>query len=203
VAIRNESGALTLWRAEDWVQTGKIQEGKALDYAFSLDGKLFAASHQSAEIILWNTADWSRRRLLTLPKQDLNALAFSPDSRQLAIACYDRTVQLWDIATGDLHPLRSDGGAVLSLAFTHDGKTLAVGSANGVVKFWNVSMRREITTLKAHKTLLRGLAFSPDDQTLATICFDRTMRLWTAPGFKETDRVQSASASGAQSQKDE
>jgi WD40 repeat protein len=110
---------------------------------------------------------------------------------------------MWDVATGEVHHLRGDAGSVWCLTFTHDGKTLAVGSHDGMVKFWNVSTRREITTLKAHKTILCGLAFSPDDKTLATICVDQTMRLWTAPGFKETDLMQSASAGRAQSEKEE
>jgi WD40 repeat protein len=79
------------------------------------------------------------------------------------------------------------------LAFTRDGKTLAVGSHDGTVKFWNVPTLREITTLKAHATMLNGLAFSRDDNMLATICADYTMRVWTAPGFDETDAAQAAS----------
>jgi WD40 repeat protein len=76
--------------------------------------------------------------------------------------------------------LRGDTGSVWCLTFTHDGKTLAVGSHDGVVKFWNVATRREIMTLKAHKSIVCGLAFS-DDRSLATIGVDQTMRLWTAP----------------------
>jgi len=206
LAIRDQSNSITFWTTDEWVETKKIQEGTSpdyniADYAFSPDGKLFATSYASGGIRLWNTGDWSKGRLLALSKQDLHGLAFSPDGRLLAIGCRDTTVQLWDIATGEVHPLRGDAGSVWSLAFTHDGKTLAAGSHNGMVKFWNISTRREVTTLKAHNTILCGLAFSPDDKTLATICFDQTMRLWTAPGFEETDTLQSASASGAQSHK--
>jgi eukaryotic-like serine/threonine-protein kinase len=206
LAIRSQGNSITFWRTDEWVETSKIQEGilpghDIAAYAFSSDGKLFATSYDSGEIRLWNTGDWSKGRLLGLSKQDLHGLAFSPDGRWLAIGCQDTTVQLWDIATGEVHPLRGDAGVVFCLAFTHDGKTLAVGSMNGTVKFWNVSTRREVTTLKAHNTILCDLAFSPDDKTLATICQDQTMRLWTAPDFKETDVLQSASASAAQSQK--
>jgi WD40 repeat protein len=157
-------------------------------YVFSPDGKLFATSHPSGEIRLWNTGDWSQGRSLTLPRQDVLRLAFSPGSRYLAIGCRDTTVRLWDIATGDARELRGDAGSIWSLAFTHDAKTLAAGTHDGKVKFWNVATRREVTTVKAHNTILTGLAFSPDDKTLATICVDGTMRLWTAPGFDETDR---------------
>jgi WD40 repeat protein len=77
---------------------------------------------------------------------------------------------------------------VRSLAFSPEGHTLAVGSVDGVVKFWNVRALREVTTLKAHGSVLMSLAFAPDGRTLATISVDETMRLWRAPGFVETDK---------------
>jgi WD40 repeat protein len=57
-----------------------------------------------------------------------------------------------------------------------------------VVKFWNIRARREVTTLKAHDSIVCSMAFSPDGGTLATISVDETMRLWRAPAFSETDR---------------
>ena len=183
-----DTNSITLWNTADWTKIKQIPLGaKDGDGVFSPNGKLFATRHDNGEAVLWNTAHWSKQQSLVLRGNDFRGLAFSPDSRWLAIHCWDKPVRLWDIRTGEAHPLRSEAGSVWSMAFTHDGKTLAVGSHDGLVKFWNVSTRREVTTLKAHTTMLTGLAFSPDDRTLATICVDGTMRLWTAPGFEETD----------------
>src|SRR5438046_2240027 len=60
------------------------------------------------------------------------AVAFSPDGKQLATGSFDKTVRLWDTASGK--EVKTFGGAaghqnlVLSVAFSPDGKTLASGS---------------------------------------------------------------------------
>jgi WD40 repeat protein len=193
LALANNAGSFGLWRTADWVEIKKVQTGPVDHCAFSPDGKLFATSHGSGAVALWHTGNWTKTRVLSLPAQGL-LVAFSPDGRWLAIGCKDTTVQLCDLATGETHSLRGDAGSIWSIAFTHDSQTLAAGTHDGLVKFWNVPTRREVTTLRAHTTMLVGLAFSPpDDKTLATICVDRTMRLWTVPGWAETDALPSAS----------
>jgi WD40 repeat protein len=186
LALRTEAGPIIFWSTADWTKTRDTDFGAVSDYLFSPDGRLFA-TRASDQVSLWSTSGWARRGTFPVPRKDPLGLAFSPDGRWLAIGCRDAPVQLWDSSTGESYALRSEAGAVWCLAFTHDGKTLAVGSHDGLVKFWNVATRREVTTLRAHLTIVTGLAFSADDKTFATASFDGTMRLWTAPGLEATD----------------
>jgi WD40 repeat protein len=67
------------------------------------------------------------------------SVAFSPDSKLLALSGPDSTVHLWDVWTGkELTVLRGHTQAVSALAVAPHGKTLASASEDTTVLIWDV-----------------------------------------------------------------
>lgn len=84
-------------------------------------------------------------------------------------AGYDKTVKLWDAATGqELLTLKGHRSFVTSVAFSSDGKRLVSASNDDTIKLWDAATGQELLTLKGHTDSAMSVAFSPDGKRLAS-----------------------------------
>ena len=155
--------------------------------AFSPDGQTLA-SGGDITINLWRASDGQLLRTLTGHAYEVYSVAFSSDGQTLASASGDQTIKLWRISDGQLlRTLTGHNTTVLSVAFSHDGLTLASGSSSvfhpetprpGMIKLWWASDGQLLRTRTAAGSVF-SVAFSPDDQTLASASGYR-IELWRA-----------------------
>jgi WD40 repeat protein len=153
-------------------------EHAVLAVAISPDGKVLASAGPE-DIKVWDLA--TTQRLHTFTGQGhVCSVAFSPDGKALASGCGDRTVRLWEVATGkQRYTLLGHTRVVYCVLFSPDGKTLVSASDDGVVILWDVGTGRRLRTMKgSHHGWVSALAFSPDGKTLLAACGDGNVRLW-------------------------
>jgi hypothetical protein len=108
-------------------------------------------------------------------------MAFRSDGKTLATSSYDRTVKLWETATGKLlHTLKEHSDAVYGVAFHKDGKLLATAGADRAVKVWDADQGKLLYTLGEATDWVYCVAWSPDGRHLAAAGVDRSIRVWEA-----------------------
>jgi WD40 repeat protein len=117
------------------------------------------------------------------------ALAYSPDSRCLAVGTAD-SIRLWDARVGvEMARLANRSGDVSRVAFSPDGAHLASASRDWPILVWTLAGQRVELALNGHTAGVNSLAYSTDGKTLISGSDDSTVRLWDAENGQAIARV--------------
>jgi WD40 repeat protein len=196
-----DDGTVRVWDTGSWALLRALAHpGDELsDVAFSPDGSRIAAKSRDA-VLLWDTATWAVHATVTSSDGDGIALAVSADGSQLATACNDRTVRIWETATGTARTVLANTGlantglantgltdpraTVPILEFTPDGTGLLTVSTHGAMRRLDVTARPASVTAVSEGPWGEVAAVSPGGALLATIADDGpesgTVRIWDA-----------------------
>lgn len=161
--------------------------------------ELRAASFAGANLV---ECEWSEAFGL------VDAVAFSPDGRWLAVGASNDTLALWQVTGGDaatdgegdatlqeprrFEPLlnRTDDSSRVNraqrirvLVFHPKGKLLAAGYENGAIGVWETQQGRLLTVLTGHTRQLYALSFTPTGDRLLSASVDQTVCLWAVAGW--------------------
>ncbi|BAY29832.1 protein kinase [Nostoc carneum NIES-2107] len=182
VALQKASRQKTNWRTRFLVGAAITIVGTQI-YGYVRYG-LFPTNPIS--VIASKDSDVFLQKTLTGHSNWVTSVAISPDGKTLASGSHDKTIKLWNLATGKLiRTLTGHSGWIHSVAFSRDGNILASGSEDKTIKLWNLVTGEQIGTLTGHSNWVNSVAFSRDGKTLASGSEDTTIKLWNLATGKQ------------------
>lgn len=199
----------TIWNAQTGKASAAIEGTGTASAIFSPDGTSFAASYgPERSIQIWRTEDGQPIR--TLDNQFWSEeVLFSPDGTRILAAArgaisWNAMPRLWDVPSGsEIAMLRDHTSDTLGAAFSHDGRYIATASLDGTARLWSgisgkarhmLGSETIGLTIPAIRSKYRDHAlnctFSPDDNLLAAVSIEDTVRVWDVEDSSEFAVIQ-------------
>jgi len=157
----------------------QIETSNTYSYRIKAYTELNYSDYSEIINVRYIITDANIQRTLTGHSHKVHNISISSDGQILASGSWDGTVKLWNINDGSLiFTLPSQPAEVLAMALSPDGQIIAtsIGLEN-TIKLWDANNGNLLNTL-THTSYIRGLAFSPNGQILASGSNDHTIKLW-------------------------
>ncbi|HEV7406457.1 MAG TPA: c-type cytochrome domain-containing protein [Chthoniobacteraceae bacterium] len=184
-----DQGAKIFPRIERVVQWQPLAESLGAIFAVAVtpDGQ-FAACSRENRLFVYHLPTGRCVLNEAAHRDQINALAFSPDGTLLASGGY-REVKLWKRAPLTEKLTLPDAGPLVTVS--PDGKWLATGGADGNVKLWTWPEGKVAQTIAASPGAVVAMKFSPDSAKLACAAADKSLTLWSTADGKSLAKAES------------
>ena len=156
--------------------------------AISADSKTIASSSYDQTVKLWCIDSKQCWQTLQRHTNFVWSVAFHPTQPTLASGGEDHTARLWNMRTGQCTTtIQGYSNSIYAIASSTKHQLIASGHEDQTIKLWKLN-RQSLTedtsphypfqTLRGHTGRVLSVAFSPDEQILASGSPDHTVRLW-------------------------
>ena len=182
----NDDDTARVWNAVTGQEAIRVSHPSQVNaVAYSPNGQWVASGYgrrgeKTGGVIIWKAA--TGEEIVRI--QEINAVmdvSFSPDGQRIVSKTEDGTRSVWEATTAQSFYATDQLTAV---AFS--SKWLALGDRRGMLRVREIATGREVAW-EAHAGPVWDLAFSPDEQWLASGSDDFKARVWNVPAMFKTD----------------
>jgi WD40 repeat protein len=165
--------------------------------SFNPDGTVLATGGCQSAIHLWSVQTMQIERVLP-GLSSIRDIDFSSDGHLVAAAgilsqgsIEEAKIQWWDVASGaPLYEWQTASAGktwMVSASFSPDGKTFASFSIwDNILRVWDTATQQlRYSIIFVDDQSERGMAFSPDSQTIAIATSNRFIKLWDVYSGKQ------------------
>ena len=106
-------------------------------------------------------------------------MVVSPDGRRIVSGSGDRTMAVWDLASGTrTRQLTGHANQVESVAVSPDGRWIVSGSWDHTAAVWDLDSGTRIRQLSGHQGPVKSVTVSPDGRRIVSGSDDNTVAVW-------------------------
>jgi len=187
------AGADFSWRFWD-VESGKellLQDGhpsECTSIAFQPDGSLLLSGDSSGYVFLWDLRSGKRVLVLEGHADKVTSSSFHPNGFEVATSSLDNMVRIWDIRKKSCkYQIPAHSQPITHIRYSKSGAMLLSSSFDGTIKVYSAAMDSndkfapcypKVASLKGHSGKVMAADFSPEEDAVASVGFDRTLKLW-------------------------
>ncbi|KAH9853261.1 WD40 repeat-like protein [Lenzites betulinus] len=146
---------------------------------FSPDGRHIASGACNGMALVHDVEELAVTAVLDGHTDVIQSIHYSPDGSKIVTASVDKSLRIWDAATGTLlHALPHDE-IVMNAIFSPNGKVVASCSGDYSAKIWDAETGQLLHKLTRHSGVVWSIAFDPESRRVITGSDDTTSVIWS------------------------
>lgn len=194
IVSASDDRTVKLWHLETGKEIFSFFESSEVN-SVSINDQIIVAVNQKRNITSWNLENKSLNNIFFRTSYDsiaigldnhdcheglIYSLVLSNDGKTLFSSGADKTIRVWNTATGQLKStLKGHTDSVLALAITPSDRFLISGGADKTIRIWNLTAPfSQPQIIASHDNWVTTLAVTPNEKYLVSGSTDSTIKLW-------------------------
>lgn len=139
----------------------------------------------------------AKQTTITLSSHEsaISNCAFSPDERNFATCSWDKSVLVWDIATGmyrrngPISLSKAHDGSVSSCFISNDGELCVSSGYDMRIVLWDIEHATPKLILRGHSDWINDVAMTKDNKWIVSVGKDKAIREWYIENYENIKLV--------------